>query len=153
MQKENFMQMDFLSINHQISENPKPSDFSMHTHETCELCYFISGAGVFHVEGTDYPLQSGDLLLMDAFESHYIEIQSPATYERYVIRFKKEDIEKIDRHGKLLSPFENRKPGTQNLYSRHNFDSPLYALLLQNIVEGVPKNPAQVTTSFFCPSQ
>jgi mannose-6-phosphate isomerase-like protein (cupin superfamily) len=51
-------------LSHSYSRVPDQSRFVLHTHEKAELYYFVSGAGVFHIEGSDYPLQSGDLLLM-----------------------------------------------------------------------------------------
>lgn len=55
-------------------DKPVPSDFRMHTHETYELYYFVGGSGVYRVEGTPYPLESGDILIMRPAETHYIAL-------------------------------------------------------------------------------
>ncbi len=109
----------------------------------------MSGKGTFHIEGTDYPLLEGDILIMDNTESHYIELDPHYPYERMVLSFKKDFVKKIDKSGKLLEVFEKRLPGKNNLFRKENFDSRLYMMLLSNIKSGIEKNPIKVETNFF----
>ena len=83
---------------------PIPSDFSMHTHESYELYYFAGGSGIYRVEGTPYPLQKGDILIMRPTEAHYIDITDNKPYTRLSVNFKTGLLCGIDPSGKLLAP-------------------------------------------------
>ena len=99
---------DFVNGNlkgsHHITEHPNPSDFKMHTHDTYELYYFIGGSGIYRVEGTPYPLQKGDILIMRPTEAHYIDITDNKPYTRLSVNFKTGLLCGIDPSGKLLAP-------------------------------------------------
>ena len=59
----------------------------MHTHETAELYYFIAGKTVFHIEGTEYVPERGDILFIRPAEAHYTAVDNNYPYERAVINF------------------------------------------------------------------
>lgn len=93
----------------------------MHTHSKAELYCFMGGGGVFHIEGTEYALEPGDVLIMAPGESHYIEVDCCQPYDRWGIHFEKELFQSIDPQGLLMKPFVERKPGTLNLYKSYEF--------------------------------
>lgn len=128
------------SFGSSLDEKPDKTMFKMHTHDTYEIFLFLEGKAVYYVEGTDYPLKRGDLLIMRRDESHYISIDENHPYKRYVIHFKKEIVDKIDPKGELLKPFENRQSGKFNLYKKEDFLSETYLLLFEKInrCEGNP---------------
>ena len=109
------------SLQHQYSHVPDQSKFVLHTHPKAEIYYFVGGAGVFHIEGSAYPLESGDLLLMQSAESHYIELDKSQPYERKVLHFNLNALSAVDPKGVLWAPFLAREPGKQNLYKPHQF--------------------------------
>lgn len=109
-------------LSHSYSPVPDQSRFVLHTHTQAELYYFVRGAGVFHIEGTDYPLKSGDLLLMQSAESHYIELDKSKPYERKVLHFDLNVLNAVDPQGLLRKPFLSRPPGKQNLYRSSSFE-------------------------------
>lgn len=120
------------SLSHTLSQVPDQSQFKLHTHPKAELYYLIRGAGVFHIEGSAYPLEGGDLLLMQSAESHYIELDTTQPYERKVLHFDLEVLKTVDPQGYLNTPFLAREPGKGNLYkglqfpggsSEHYFDT------------------------------
>lgn len=148
MDRKNSYSTDFFEVAHSLTEKPDPASFSLHTHQKCELYYFISGKGVFHIEGTDYPLKPGSILIMNNTESHYIEIDPNHTYERLTVHFDKSFIRKIDLNGDLLTFFENRDPGQKNLLTRESFDSTLYLNLINNIIENIEADSTQTITNF-----
>ena len=74
-----FNQPDMMS-HYSSSPVPRPENFKMHTHEWCEVYYFSEGKGTFKIEGSSYPLESGDILLMRPLESHYIDIDPSHRY-------------------------------------------------------------------------
>ena len=71
-----------LYVHFSQDEQPHPYDFKMHTHEQCELYCFFGGKGSFRVEGTNYPLSPGDIIIMRPYEAHYIDIDPSLPYTR-----------------------------------------------------------------------
>ena len=126
---------------------PIPSDFKMHTHEMYELYYFVGGNGIYRVEGTPYPLQKGDILIMRPTEAHYIEISGAVPYTRFAIHFKAELYSHIDPDGKLLAPFNSRRIGTLNRYRAENFKSDAYSVFIKNIMTDSPDRRVQTITN------
>lgn len=106
---------------HRRDENPNVSDYKMHTHDDVEIYMLLSGHGIFHIEGTAYPLSPGDVLVMRPAESHYIELTAPAPYERVVINFKEDAFAGIDPEGILTRAIFNREAGHHNQYKSFSF--------------------------------
>ena len=109
------------SLSHGLTEQPDQSQFQLHTHAQAEIYYFVRGAGIFHIEGSAYPLEPGDLLVMQAAESHYIEVDLNQPYERKIIHFDISVLRALDPKGTLLAPILDRQPGKQNLYKPYLF--------------------------------
>ena len=76
-----------LSLRHDRQEPNEFIPFNLHTHATAELFYMVAGGGVFHIEGSSYRLQPGDILLMRSAEAHYIEQDPTLPYERICLNF------------------------------------------------------------------
>lgn len=108
---------------HGLEEHPNVSQFQMHTHDNVEIYLFLSGQGVFHIEGTEYPLSPGDVLVMRPAESHYIELTADVPYERVVINFKADVFAGIDPDGLLTRAIMDRDAGKQNQYRPFTFHS------------------------------
>lgn len=104
-----------------IDENPNPAKFPMHTHFHYELFYFIAGEAVYHVEGSEYTLHPGDIMLMRPAEAHYIEPNTGVPYERIVINFDSTLFNAFDTKGDLLRAYTNRESGKGNLYRKEDF--------------------------------
>ena len=136
-----------ISMHYSYDQNPVPSQFKMHTHETYELYYFADGIGIYRVEGTAYPLKKGDILLMRPAEAHYIELNSTKPYKRLAIHFKPELISSIDPCGKLLAPFDNRKSGTNNRYHAEIFKSNATSVFIKNIITDSSDRRVQIITN------
>ena len=105
-----------ITITHFLDTHPQPAQFTMHTHTYAEVYFFLSGRGIFHIEGSTYPLSPGDILLMRPVEAHYIELDTTVPYERIVINFDPLLISQLDPEGSMLIPFYERKAGKRNLY-------------------------------------
>lgn len=125
---------DEIVFHHTLDEHPNPADYTMHTHERLELYLFLSGKGVFHVEGNTYELKSGDLLLFGQGESHYIELDPTHPYERVVLHFNKSIVPAEFREA-LLCPFADRVMGQNNLYRRTDFADSSTTLYLQKMMQ------------------
>lgn len=101
---------------HSVDPQPEAGRYTMHTHFYAEIFIFLGGGGVFHIEGTEYPLEKGDVLVMSPTESHYIGLDNTKSYERIAIHFDPDMFQTLDPDGLLLKPVLDRKPGTLNLY-------------------------------------
>jgi len=102
-------------------EHPNVTDYRMHTHDEVELYMLLSGHGIFHIEGTAYPLSPGDVLVMRPAESHYIELTAEVPYERVVINFNVDAFRSIDPSGILTEALLNREAGKHNQYKAFSF--------------------------------
>ncbi|MBR2465364.1 MAG: AraC family transcriptional regulator [Clostridia bacterium] len=88
---------------HEITENLPCNAFSMHTHNAYELIYFLDGDATHVIEDRKYKLKKGDLILIRPFKYHFIQIDSPAKYERYNVLF---DLEKHNVESVLRIPYD-----------------------------------------------
>ena len=57
----------------------------LHHHDFYEIYYFLSGHVTYCIEGRNYQLEPGDILLMAPEELHQPLVQSGQGYERYVL--------------------------------------------------------------------
>ena len=108
-------------LSHGLDTHPNTDDFPMHAHSTAEVYYFISGKGIFHIEGSAYPLESGDLMVMYPSESHYIEIDRNYPYERKLLNFRTDFFKSIDSENLLSKAIWDRKSGKRNQYKSYEF--------------------------------
>ncbi len=122
-----------LFAHHSRDEYPKKSSFRLHTHECCELYCFFNGKGTFKVEGTSYPMQRGDILIMRPLESHYIDIDLSKPYTRMAIQFEQNVFRSIDPDGYLQRPFHDRLLGQMNMYRESDFRNQCYRHFIQNL--------------------
>ena len=103
-------------LHHTVDKSPKDSDFPTHAHRCCELFYFISGNGFYTVEGTDYPLTPGCVLIMRYGEVHKLHISSDEKYERITFHFPLSMIEENPWCADLAKLFTERPIGKGNLF-------------------------------------
>lgn len=108
-----------LHMHHSITENPLAAASlpAMHAHEYYEVLYCIAGDCSFIVEGREYPLAPGRVMIMRPAEVHRVVFNSAAAYERIAINFSDALIERVDPQKTLLAPFLNRGEGRLNQYS------------------------------------
>lgn len=78
------------SLHHVATETPDALEFERHTHQMFELIYVVKGRGRYVVEGAEYPLLPGTVLLLRPYEYHYVCPEKNLPYERYVIHFDEE---------------------------------------------------------------
>lgn len=78
---------DKMFFKHEASENLSCDTYSMHTHNSYELLFFLEGKATHVIEDRKYKLKKGDLILIRPLKYHFIQIDEPARYERYDILF------------------------------------------------------------------
>lgn len=105
-------------FHHTVTRSPDPNSFSMHAHDQHELYYFVSGRVSYIVEGSEYRLEGGSLLVIRAGEVHKAIVHSGSAYERMVLNFDGTLLRTVDPEGLLERPFLDRPLGVGNLYPR-----------------------------------
>ena len=109
---------------HSIDAHPNEADFPLHAHSGCEVYYFIQGIGYYTVEGRDYPLSPGSVLLTRDGEIHKLHIDASAPYERMAIHFPLDQIlGKLTPLAGLRALFLDRSPVCGNLFTPTGSDS------------------------------
>lgn len=102
---------------HSIDSHPEEKNFPLHVHRHCEVYYFIAGEGFYTVEGRDYPLTPGCILLMREGETHKLHIRENTPYERVAVHF---DLNAFfpenGPYAPLRALFLGHEPGCGNLY-------------------------------------
>ena len=132
-------QEDEVYCHHTLTERPDPDQFPIHAHETAELYYFISGSGRFLIEGTEYPLNPGDLLVMRPAEVHKLFISPDVPYERIAIHFPVTLFDDIDRNHLLVRALYDRPLGTGNLYRTEEYPALKNAFRIFTPVRGLER--------------
>ena len=105
-----------LHLRHVVDEHPNDKYFSMHVHNHCEIFCYLSGNVKYLVEGYEYALEPGSIMLMRPSETHRARIVSDKTYERFSLNFYPEAIDSIDTEHRLMRAFIDRPLGCGNLY-------------------------------------
>ena len=108
--------------------------FSIHTHTKAEIFCFIAGKAIYHVEGSEYPLSPGDILLMRPTEAHFIETDPRYDYERVIVSFEPSLLQELDPNSTLTRPLFDRKSGKQNHYRATDFETDAYMKHLRNML-------------------
>jgi hypothetical protein len=60
---------DGITVQQTLSEQPMNEQYNIHTHDTVEIYFFLSGACKYLIEGNEYELAPGDLIVMRPSES------------------------------------------------------------------------------------
>ena len=63
--------------------HPEP----VHVHTTAEVFIFVQGKGILPIDGVDYPVQAGDVVIVEAGEDHHTRssIEDPLVAAWYVM--------------------------------------------------------------------
>lgn len=96
--------------------HPDLTQQQLHMHNSCEILYLHQVKGIFHVDGSEYPVKSGDFIIIQPGETHYMELEQGYPYERTVLRFSPALFDSMDPERSLLRPFFQRQAGKRNLY-------------------------------------
>ena len=110
-----------LDVEHERQECANPKHYYLHAHDYFEVCYFLEGEAVYHIEGNEYPISPGDIILLRPGEAHYIQLPAQSSFERILLSFGQLFMDAIDPDHSLRSPFFNRAPGSKNLYRPIDF--------------------------------
>ncbi|MBP5653854.1 MAG: helix-turn-helix transcriptional regulator [Lachnospiraceae bacterium] len=107
---------DGIYSRHVREEKADDRGFTMHIHDRCELYYFMEGSADYLVEGNEYPMKRGSMLIMRPGEVHRPRLLKSGVYERFAINFPLNLFDGIDPDRRLVRPFTDRALGTGNHY-------------------------------------
>ena len=80
------IQNALMGYKHGVTHEPSCNLYSLHTHNWYELIYFVRGDATHIIEDRKYKLKPGDIILVRPLQSHFIQIDSSETYERFTVR-------------------------------------------------------------------
>lgn len=102
---------------HNISKEPSMNQsLPYHRHDAYEIYLFLRGNAYMYLEHTCYPLNPGDLLIINPNELHRSVVLDHTPYERIGINLKRSTLERLSSSQTcLLQCFEHRPHGEQNL--------------------------------------
>ncbi|CAM4478516.1 AraC-like DNA-binding protein [Paenibacillus endophyticus] len=100
---------------HSLTRSPHDDQHSTYMQNAYEIYYLISGNVVYQVEDQSYPLNPGDLLIINNMEMHRPYFTSDSSYERIIIFFKPDFCSHYIQEGySLLQYFDRKRPGSFN---------------------------------------
>ncbi|MCR4851302.1 MAG: AraC family transcriptional regulator [Lachnospiraceae bacterium] len=109
---------DEIYVRHIREENADGNGYTMHIHERCEIYYFIDGNADYLVEGSEYRMKRGSLLVMRPGEVHRAKLLANGIYERYAVNFPISFFDDIDPERRLTNLYTDRPLGINNLYEK-----------------------------------
>lgn len=122
---------------------------AVHHHDFYEVYFFLGGNVDYSVEGRNYHLLPGDLLLISPMELHQLRIHSDAEpYERIVLWVNKAFLSSVSTgNASLTRCFDGTRPDHTNLIrltptQRAGVSSVLGGLVRENYGEGYGKDTA-----------
>jgi AraC-like DNA-binding protein len=130
-------------IYHFVDKNVR--NVSLHHHDFYEIFYFIEGDNQFYIEGENYVLKSGDMLLINPTELHQCVVYpSKKEYERIVFWLKPDFVKMLSSpEFDLLSCFhakDRKKAISINVDARRDIESLFARILEMENFQGVGKN-------------
>ena len=124
-----------IMFRYNLDTHPIPESFTMHTHNMCEVYIFLGGRASYRIEGSEYRLERGDLLVMRPAEAHCTQVQADHPYERISMHFEPSLFERIDPEHKLLKVFMDREAGRFNRFSAAEFPDQNYRVRLTQLMQ------------------
>ncbi len=107
-----------LMMHHSITPPKEKEAFYFHTHKNAEIYVLMRGNATFGVEGYNYKMESGDILIFNNRELHRVKVDSSIPYERIAIHFDPEYITSIIKCDyDFMRIFFSRRPGVGNRIS------------------------------------
>lgn len=69
-------------------DDPVPRTLGVnHCHDTYEILYVAEGKGRYIVEGVEYSMRPGTLIIVPPLAYHFVDVSRESAYERFVVNF------------------------------------------------------------------
>lgn len=88
----------------------------LHYHDFYEIVIYLGNAGVFQINGQEYLIERGDIVLINMFDPHTLKYNKNAHYERFSIS--------IDPS--LLLSFNTRSSNLLDIFSKNSKNYPIF---------------------------
>lgn len=142
-----------LTYQHKVTQKPNNLQHVSYTNPRYQLFYLITGQVAYQIEDETYALEAGDLLLFNNKEMHRPFFCSDQAYERIIIFFTPDFINRYNFEGyRLLKYFDNRKPGTFNLLKKEQIEQIQlqqdFVKIENYIVSDLPQDKIRVELTF-----
>ncbi len=124
-------------LHHTLTESPDEACYPLHMHKHCEIFCFLNGQGYYTVEGRDYPLSPGTILIMRDGETHKLHIASDRPYERLSLHFSPSILPESAR-ATMLAAFHDRPWGCDNRLPPSPYSDRVRNMLLRITEEDIP---------------
>lgn len=105
-----------LLLTHSRRKDPVATDYDLHVHEFYEILCFVSGNADYLVEGHEYHMYPGCMMIMRPAETHKLVIKGKGDYERYILNFRADVLKELGFSEDLLTAFVQRELGEKNQY-------------------------------------
>ena len=135
-------QCDGIRFVHSKQAHPTEGEFDLHVHDSYEILCFVSGNTGYLVEGREYNMHPGCLMLMRPAEAHKLLLRGDAEYERYIINFRADALPPFLQE--LLGVFHDRALGEKNRYLIHELNGVDPVSLLQRVLQQSDVIPLRV---------
>lgn len=140
-----------MTLHHTVTEAPDDAMFPLHAHDMYEVYCFLCGQGYYTVEGHDYPLSPGSILIMRDGETHKLHISSGRTYERVALHFSPALLPS-DAAEYLLEPFRKRTLGQENMLPASPAADRVRDMLLRICAEDTPLQDRRCMAHAYLPA-
>ena len=123
---------------YRVSEPPESALTVSHCHDKYEILYVVGGEGRYIVEGNEYEMRPGSLMVIRPFEYHCVAPKDGVLFERYVLSFYESSLPN-DVKALLLHFEEGVKGG--NFYSQDTVSRTLVSAFERiATVKSLPEN-------------
>ena len=110
-----------ITLDHTKVNAPNDKSYVLHVHNDYEMLCYVSGKVKYLVEGQEYSMYPGCLMLMRPAETHKLIVTGKGEYERYVLNFHADALRSIGMSDSILTAFTNRDLGEKNQYLSTEF--------------------------------
>ena len=140
-----------LYMHHKTTIHPEESQFFLHTHTQNEIFCLLRGTGYYTVEGYDYPLSPGCIMIMREGETHTPHISPDGPYERIALHFTTGFVAPVYREF-LLSSFFDRPLGHRNYIAPSPRLEKIQNMLLHMVHEPLPEQERRIRIRLYIPT-
>ncbi|MBO5305546.1 MAG: helix-turn-helix transcriptional regulator [Clostridia bacterium] len=120
-----------ITVFHSRDEASGDVKFRLQAHRDCELYHFISGTGVYTIEGNEYALVPGCFLLMRDGEAHTSHLSGEVPYERICVNFSPETMPLLQNEIREL--YYDRPLGKDNFILPDEHSAPFVAACMERL--------------------
>ena len=104
---------EHFKVSERVEETTNNDNFFLHDHDLYEIMFFLEGDSKFVIEGKEYFLESGDMIIVRKHEMHRVYHNSDAKYRRVVL-FVEPDFFYKHNCGNYEAQFLNSQMGLAN---------------------------------------